>query len=556
VSVFQDDLQRQAFPVLDRAQIAALCAFGVERSTQPGDVLFEVGDSYYPMVVVIEGRTRILDRSEGADQLIKESGPGEFHGELGMLTGQRAFAACVVAEPGRVLLVPAAAVHEVIRTVPDLSDLLVTAFAARRQLLMRSAAATLTIVGRANSAPVLALQEFLDRNRIPHRFIARNDPAVTSVLAPFGYPPPAETLVVVRGSRLLADPTTLELARALGLDLVVDQVEPADLLVAGTGPAGLATSVYGASEGLVTVAIDSVAIGGQAGTSSKIENYLGFPSGISGGELAFRGEVQAIKFGARVTVPRRAVALRRRDDYFVVALDDGRELLGRAVVIATGARYRRLGLPEQERFEGAGIYYAATDLEARFCGGNEVVVVGGGNSAGQATMFLSRYARRVHHVYRGSGLRASMSQYLIARLQRVPNVKLWFGTNVVALHGGETLEAVTLKGPQGDEVRLPVNAVFAMIGAEPCTGWLDGTLALDPQGFVLTGPEAGATSTYETSEPGVFAVGDVRAGSVKRVASAVGEGSVVVQAVHRYLETVGNDQARPADHPEPITAAD
>ena len=281
MSVSPDDLRRQAFPVLDAAQIAALRPFASERATQPGDVLFEIGESYYPLVEVLAGKTQILERSEGADRVIKESGPGEFHGELGMLTGQRAFAACVVAAPGRVLLVQPAAVQEVIRTVPELSDILVVAFAARREILMRSAAATLSIIGIEESAPVRALQGFLDRNRIPHRFIARADPAMTAVLAPFGCPPPDQTLVVVSGSRLLADPTPLDLARALGLDLVVDQTEPADLLV-----------------------------------------------------------------------------------------------------------------------------------------------VGGGNSAGQATMFLSRYARRVHHVYRGSGLRASMSDYLIARLKRVPNIKL------------------------------------------------------------------------------------------------------------------------------------
>ena len=549
MSVTPDDLQRQAFPVFDAAQITALRAYSTERPTQTGEVLFEVGDSYYPLVVVLEGRTRVLDRSQGADRVLKESGPGEFHGDLGLLTGQRAFAACVVAEPGRVLLAQPAAVQEMIRTVPDLSDLLVVAFAARRQILMQSAAASLTIIGVEETASVRTLQEFLDRNRIPHRFIARVDPAVTTVLAPFGYPPPAQTLVVVRGARLLADPTPIELARALGLDLVVDQAGPADLLVVGTGPAGLATAVYSASEGLSTVAIDNIAIGGQAGTSSRIENYLGFPSGISGGELAFRGEVQAIKFGARVTVPRRAMTLRERDGCFVVGMDDGAELLGRSVVIATGARYRRLGLPEQDRFEGVGIYYAATDLEARFCGGNEVVVVGGGNSAGQASMFLSRHARRVHHVYRGSGLGASMSEYLIARLQRVPNIKLWFGTNVIALHGEEKLEAVTLKGPQGDKVQLSVSAIFAMIGAEPCTGWLPEAIGLDPRGFVLTGADAGTSSSYETSMPGIFAVGDVRSGSVKRVASAVGEGSVVVQAVHRYLQ-----DAVPAVAPEPIVA--
>lgn len=554
MSVPQEDIRRQAFPVFDQAQIEALRPFAVEEPTTVGEVLFEVGDASYPLVVVLAGRMQVVERSERANRVLKESGPGEFIGELGMLTGQRAIAACVVVEAGQVLLASAAGVQEAIRTVPELSDLLVTAFAARRQLLMRSASATLTIVGRNNSAPVATLKEFLDRNRVPHRFIARDDPAVTAVLAPFGYPPPAETLVVIQGVRLLEDPTLLDVARALGLDLVFDQAEPADLLVVGTGPAGLAAAVYGASEGLKTIAIDDVAIGGQAGTSSRIENYLGFPTGISGGDLAFRGEVQAIKFGARITVPRRATGLQKRAGCFVIGLEDGGELLGRSVVIATGARYRRLGLPNQGRFEGAGIYYAATDLEARVCGGNEVVVVGGGNSAGQATMFLSRHARIVHHVYRGSGLKASMSDYLIARLKRVPNVKLWFGTNVVALHGNESLEGVTLKGPQGDKIDIPAKAVFAMIGAEPCSGWLEHTLALDAKGFILTGSEVGGSRTFEASEPGVFAVGDIRAGSVKRVASAVGEGSVVIQAVHRYIEATQADTIETAAGQEPIVA--
>jgi thioredoxin reductase (NADPH) len=539
MGVFSDDLRRLAFPVLDEAQIGALRPFGRERATAAGDVLFRAGDATYPLVVVIEGRTRILDYSDGAAHVIEDGGPGEIHGELAMLTGQQAFADCIVGESGRVLLVPPAGLREAIRTSSELSDLLVAAFAARRQLFMRLSAASLTIVGSARSAAPLTLKEFLGRTRIPHRFIDRSDPLATTVLAPFGPQPAAATLAVVRGTRLLVDPRPLDLAKALGLDLVVDQTGPADLLVVGAGPAGLAAAVFGASEGLTAVVVDDVAIGGQAGTSSRIENYPGFPSGISGGELAFRTEVQAIKFGARVTVPRRAVGLERRDGCFAVALDDGKELLGRSVVVATGARYRRLGLPDQERFEGVGIYYAATELEARFCRGIEVVVVGGGNSAGQAALFLSRHARRVHLVYRGSGLASSMSEYLIARLEHTPNVAIRLDANLTGLHGGDRLDGVTLTPGGGSPERIAAPAVFAMIGAEPCTGWLDGTLSLDANGFVPTGPEAHAGSSYETSQPGVFAVGDVRSGSFKRVASAVGEGSVVIQAVHRYLDAAG-----------------
>ena len=535
MSISPDELHRQAFPALDAAQLAALGAFGHERSTVAGEVLFRAGDAVYPFVAVVAGRTRIVDRSSDPPVAIEDGGPGMFHGELAMLTGQRAFADCEVTEPGTVLLVPPDRLRAAVRTTPDLSDLLVTAFVARRQLYRRLSANSLTIVGTGPSAASLARKEFLGRTRIPHRYLGRDDPAVTAVLAPFGYPPPAETLVVLRGSRLLADPTPLDLARALGLDLALDQHEPADLLIVGAGPAGLAAAVYGASEGLQTVAIDDIAIGGQAGTSSRIENYPGFPTGISGGELAFRTEIQAIKFGARVTVPRRAVGLDRRDGCFAVGLDDGGELLGRSVVIATGARYRRLGVRDEERFAGAGIFYAATELEARYCGGREVVVVGGGNSAGQAAMFLSRHASRVHLVHRRPDLASSMSAYLIARLESAPNVAVRLDARLNHLRGGDRLEGVGIVGGDGATVEVETPAVFAMVGADPCTGWLSGAIACDAKGFVLTGPEAGGGSPYETSEPGVFAVGDVRAGSVKRVASAVGEGSVVLQAVHHRL---------------------
>lgn len=533
MSISPDELRRRAFPVLDAAQLAALHAFGSERGTEAGEVIFRAGDATYPLVAVVAGRTRILDRSTDPAVVIEDGGPGAFHGELAMLTGQRAFADCVVTEPGRVLLVPPHRLREAVRTSSELSDLLVTAFAARRKLFMRLSAASLTVVGGGPSAAALALKEFLGRSRIPHRYMARDDPAAAAVLAPFGHPPAAATLAVVRGERLLVDPTPLDLARALGLDLAVDQTGPADLLIVGTGPAGLAAAVSGASEGLSTLAIDDVAIGGQAGTSSRIENYPGFPTGISGGDLAFLTEVQAIKFGARVTVPRRAVGLEKRDGCFAVALDDGSALLGRAVVVATGARYRRLGLPGEDRFAGAGIFYAATELEARYCRGREVVVVGGANSAGQAALFLARHASRVHLVHRRPEFASSMSAYLTGRLERAPNVAIRLGSSLTGLRGGDRLEGVTVAGGDGAEEAVATPAVFAMVGADPCTAWLAGAVALDPTGFVLTGPEAGATSPYETSEPGVFAVGDARSGSLKRVASAIGEGSVVVQAVHR-----------------------
>ena len=538
MSYTREQYWEQAFPVLTDDQIELLRPFGVEQPTAAGDVLFEIGDLEYPMVVVLSGRVRVVDRSFGANRSIRESGPGEFIGELGLLTGQTVFLACEVMEAGAVLCIPPWKVRKLIRTVPEIADLIVTAFAARRELLMETAAATLKLFGPQNSGPALVLREFLDRNRIPHRWLDREDPHVVEWRK---NRPGSDAMVwaIVRGNEVLDNPTSQDLARAMGLELAYHQEHPADLLVIGTGPAGMSTAVYGASEGLETLALDDVAIGGQAGTSSRIENYLGFPNGISGGALAFKAQVQAIKFGARITVPRCAERLERDGDGFVLSLDDGKQLRGRSVVIATGARYRRLDLPRQEDFEGSGLFYAATDLEARLCEGQAVVVVGGGNSAGQAAMFLARSAARVHLLYRGDRLGASMSQYLLSRLEYSPTVEIQTGTQIRELRGDGRLESIVVASRGREPEEIPTSAMFVMIGADPCTGWLRGMVDLDDRGFVLTGQPAGPGETprspFETSEPGVFAVGDVRSGSVKRVASAVGEGSVVVSAIHGYL---------------------
>ncbi|MDQ3225331.1 MAG: FAD-dependent oxidoreductase [Chloroflexota bacterium] len=544
MSIPQTELERQAFPILSDEEIDLLRPFGEVRPAQVGDVLFEIGDAEYPLVVILSGQAQVIDRSERVDRIIGTSGPGRFIGELGLLTGQTVFVACVVTEPGEVLLIPPQGVREAITMIPVLSDTIVTAFAARRQMLMQSAAATLTLIGPEEAPSIVRLQEFASRNRIPHRWLPPDNPFAMQVNFMEWPPRPEAVRVLVRGLQTLRDPTNLQLAKALGLDLALQQTEPADLVVVGTGPAGLAAAVYGASEGLTTVAVDDVAIGGQAGTSSRIENYLGFPTGISGGEFAFRGEVQAIKFGARVTVPREATALSRENGSFVVRLDDKTELRGRSVVIATGARYRRLDLPNEDQFEGAGIYYAATDLEARRCKGAEVVVVGGGNAAGQAAMFMAGPASLVHLVYRGAELGRGMSQYLLSRLEHAPNVHIHTESEICALHGAERLESVEIWTHGGEREKIAAPFVFVMIGSDPCTDWLQGALDLDERGFVNTGltpahGAAGPLSPYQTSIPGVFAVGDVRSGSVKRVASAVGEGSVVVQAVHQYLAAAG-----------------
>jgi thioredoxin reductase (NADPH) len=364
--------------------------------------------------------------------------------------------------------------------------------------------------------------------------------------------------VVVRGRHVLHEPSVAEVAHALGLELAAAQCDVVDLIIAGAGPAGLSAAVYGASEGLRTILFDDVAIGGQSAASSRIENFLGFPTGVSGADLAFRAELQAIKFGARVTVPRRAQKLQHsaRPGFFEVTLDDNTILLGRAVVIATGARYRKLGVPEEERLQGAGVYYAATELEARVCKGQEVVVVGGGNSAGQAAMFLASRTSGVRLVHRGQDLSDSMSQYLVERLRRAANVKIQPDSQVVELLGDDHLRSVKIRDGDGHVEQRSICGLFIMVGADPCTGWLKDTVRLDNRGFVLTGekcePDAPTPyNLFQTSLPGVFAVGDVRSGSVKRVASAVGEGSVVVQAVHAWLTSLKPAEAR--EPPAPAT---
>jgi thioredoxin reductase (NADPH) len=548
MSIPTDELRRQAFPPLGNEEIALLRPFGEQRTTRAGDVLFKAGMSQPVLVAMLAGRADIVFRTDDTENLINSVGPGEFVGELGLLTGQTAYATCVVREAGEVLMVPAAGVREAIATIPKLSDVLVAAFAARRQLLLTLAGSTLTLIGSGESPELLHLEEFVSRNRIPYRCLDPYDPAAIALLERLGATRRANVWVVVRGQTVLDDPSPLKLAKAMGLYLAFWQERPVDLAIVGTGPAGLSAAVYAASEGLSTIAIDDVAIGGQAGSSSRIENYLGFPTGIAGGDLAFKAEVQALKFGARIAVPHVATGLSRAGDLFEVQLDGLKPLQARSVVVATGARYRRLGLERQEVFEGTSIYYSATELEARHCRNAEVVVVGGGNSAGQAAMFLAGTARAVHLVYRGDDLGHSMSRYLISRLESAPHVQIHTRCSVCELQGEDRLRSVTIANGGGTTEQIPAEAMFVMIGADPHTDWMRGAVDLDDQGFVMTGHDLPhdshplAASPFQTSQPGIFAVGDVRSGSVKRVASAVGEGSVVVQAVHRYLaETRGGE---------------
>jgi thioredoxin reductase (NADPH) len=480
--------------------------------------------------------------------------PGQFTGELGVLLRQRSMADCVVTRAGDLVIVEPDAIAELIQVDPQVSDALMMGFAARRLLLIRRQQGTLTLIGPEESPQLAPIQQFAERNRIPYRQLDPADPAHASEIKACeaqGH----GVKVVVRGKHVLEHPTVAEVARALGFEFSARDCETMDLIVVGAGPAGLSAAVYGASEGLKTVVVDDVAIGGQAAASSRIENFLGFPTGLSGTDLAFRAELQAVKFGARVATPRHAQSLKasvKHPGFYEVALDDGAVLKGRAVILATGARYRKLGLDGEDRLQGAGVYYAATEMEARACRDKQVVVVGGGNSAGQAAMFMAGRASCVRLVCRGRDLADSMSQYLVERLRHAPNVKIEMSTQVTALEGDPRLDGVVLTGPNGAE-RHDSCALFVMIGADPCTGWIADMVMLDKRGFVLTGEACGERASapanpFQTNLSGVFAVGDVRSGSVKRVASAVGEGSVVVQAVHARLSALRQAEAR-----EPVT---
>lgn len=543
--------EQVAFPTLNATQLEQLESYGDVWETQPGEVLFQEGDPDYHFIVILEGEVAIVARPEDALATpIAVHGPGRFLGELNMLSGQAVYLAAVVREAGKVLAITPEKLREIVASLPGLGELILGAFIARRTLLMTLASPVLKIIGLRYSQDTLRLREFAARNQLPHAWLdLEEDETAGSLLERFGLGDETTPVVIWQNRDVLSNPSNFELAERVGLDLLVDTKGTFDLIVVGAGPAGLAASVYGASEGLSTVAVESVATGGQAGTSSRIENYLGFPAGLSGAALSSRAVVQALKFGARITVPRKAVRLQCEEGCYALLLDDGSKLMGKSVVIATGARYGKLNVPRLEIFEGAGVYYAATEIEAKLCRDEAVVVVGGGNSAGQAAVFLSEHAREVHVMIRGDDLAKSMSRYLLTRLETIPNVHVHTHTEVSELLGEDRLTGVVTENNRSGERRtLEVGAVFTFIGALPHTEWLKGTLALDSRGFILTGRDLLQTPAasgieeamhepllLETSLRGVFAVGDVRSGSVKRVASAVGEGSIVVRFIYEVL---------------------
>ena len=539
-------LEREAWPDPTDAFAEIMRREGVTREVAEGEVLFDLGQEGYDFVWIEEGGVNIVDR--GSNEIVARVTAPHFVGEMGMLIGQRTFLAGVASEPSRVTAVPQKRLQELVATVPEIGDPVLTAFAARRRLLVEWNQGGMAIVGREGDPKTTELREFVTRNSIPHEFIDRDDADAMSEMMEkcdvAGERLPEEGVAVLTAAgRVLSRPSRAELSRALGFQLAVGDDETFDLAVIGAGPGGLAAAVYGASEGLSTIVVEDIAMGGQAGTSSRIENYLGFQTGISGADLAYRGANQAIKFGARFAMPRRAVALRdgvcasgSNEPCHEVDLDEGETLRARSVILANGVQYRKLPLERLDEFEGAGVYYAATELEARFCRGTNAVIVGGGNSAGQAAMFLSRHAACTHIVVRGEGLASTMSSYLTNRIEGDDRIELVTCCEIAKLHGDERLEAVTLRNNEtGEERRIETRALFIMIGAVPYTDWLHGMVEMDEKCFVKTGADAGEANPFATSKPGIFAVGDIRSGSVKRVASAVGEGSVAVSGVHAFL---------------------
>jgi thioredoxin reductase (NADPH) len=537
----------EAFPELDAVGLSDLERLGTRRAVAAGEYLYRQGDLSYDFFVVLAGQVDITVGDDGQEQLLASHGPGRFLGELNLLTGQRVFVSARVVESGEVIAIPRDELRRLISTNPQLSDTILAAFMARRDVLLSGAASTIRVVGSRFSPETGQLREFLTRSRIPHEWLDPDDDAsVDAVLREFGVVP-SELPVVIATGTVLRRPTAGGLAEYLGLTLGNLPDRCFDLIVVGGGPAGLAACVYGASEGLRTLGLEMVAVGGQAGTSSRIENYLGFPTGVSGADLTQRALVQAEKFGAAITSPCAAVSLHEQAGHHLIRLSDGMDVAARAVIAATGARYRRLEADRLQDFEHAGVYYAATELEARACGRSPVIVAGGGNSAGQAAVFLAGAGSNVTVVIRGPDLGASMSRYLVDRIEAHERITVRTNTKIVALSGDESLRAARLSDTNG-EVDLPCAALFSFIGAEPASEWLSGCAALDEHGFVLTDRSLGpgdlgerwpilgrAPLPFETSHPGLFAVGDIRSSSTKRVAAAVGEGSAAVGSVHDYL---------------------
>jgi thioredoxin reductase (NADPH) len=536
--------EHEAFPALTAEQIARIAPLALERDFADGESLWDAGDRNRPLFVVVRGEVEILS---GADHIVTVHDAGAFTGDVDLLSGRPVVVRARARGAVRVLELPSSRLRSLVQTDPELSEVFLRAFMLRRLALMAQGGGNVVLIGSRHSSGTLELQEFLTRNSQPYGYIdVEIDAAVQDTLDKFGVGVEDVPVLICRGTRVLRKPTIEEVAECLGLN-ELNETTVRDLVVVGAGPAGLSTAVYAASEGLDVLVLEAASPGGQAGSSSRIENYLGFPTGISGQLLTSNALVQAEKFGAELAVARSALRLGCERPYRV-ELGAGVVVQARAIVIATGARYRKPDLPNLAQFEGLGVYYGATQVEAAFCSGEDVIVVGGGNSAGQAAVFLSEAGRNVTMMVRRTGLAESMSRYLIRRIQETPNITLLTETRITALEGDARLERVTWRDGKGVTTTADIRHVFLMTGANPNTAWLQDCVALDEKGFVKTGPDLDAVTLaaarwpfarspllFETSRPGVFAIGDVRANSVKRVAAAVGEGSVCIQLVHKVL---------------------
>ena len=545
------DARTQAFPVLTAAQIDRIRPEGHLRRVRSGEVLFEPGDGNVPFFVLLSGAMEIVQPGLDGERTIATHQPGEFTGEITMISGQRCLVRGRVTEPGEFLELDGDALRSLVAKDAELSEILLRAFILRRLALISQGYGNVILMGSRHSSQTLQLREFLSRNGHPYTYVDLDtDRTSQELLDRFNVKASEVPVVICNGRNVLRSPSIQELANCLGFNSSIDSTVVRDVIIVGAGPAGLAAAVYAASEGLQVLVIETQAPGGQAGSSSKIENYLGFPTGVSGQELAARALSQAQKFGASLMIARSVVRLECSRRPYQLMLDGGEALAARAIVIATGAQYNKPKLANLKKFEGEGIYYGATYIESQLCGTDEVAVVGGGNSAGQAAVFLSQTASKVHVLVRSGELSSTMSRYLIQRLTENPRIELHFHTEITALEGNSHLERVTWRNKQtGETSTQDVQHVFIMTGASPRTDWLRGCLALDDKGFILTGrdlegapvngnprwPLDRVPQMLETSLPGVFAVGDARAGNVKRVASAVGEGAISIHMVHRVL---------------------
>lgn len=546
-----DDKQAIAYPKLDEAAIEALSPIGTRRQLADGELLYEAGEHRCGFFVVISGAVEVVDSSGDEPETVRLHQPGEFTGDVDVLGGRRALTSAFARGPSEVLHISSPDLASVLSEQPAVGDRILNAFIARRELMMAAGFEGLRVIGGESSRTCFQICEFLGRNQVPFTWIKLEDePEIGELLQDLGVSE-GDMPVVAYGDRpLLRNPSLRDLAEQVGLRTPLAG-EPYDLIIIGAGPAGLAAAVYGASEGLQTLVLDASAPGGQAGSSTKIENYLGFPTGITGAELMGRAVMQAQKFGAQFSTPTYVEELDLSGPLPCVRIDGGESATARCVLIATGAEYRRLDVPGRERFDGLGVYYAATQTELVACDQSDVIVVGGGNSAGQGIMYLSSHTHAVTVVVRGDSLHDSMSSYLADRIEAAANVEVLYNTEVRGLLGEDRLEGVEIENTQtGDRRTLSVSALFSFIGAVPCTRWLPPQIETDGNGYVRTGREVVDSPswrlkrrpfTMETSHPGVFAAGDVRGGSTKRVSSAVGEGAMAIKYIHEYLAVLGSE---------------